>query len=383
MLRHVWRDELDSHLLDCADDLVKLGYDQAAATAEAETKFGDRSQIEHDLQLIHPWLAAGADWIVLGLLVFTLLPLYLIYFFSAVPTLVIASEHLLLWWYGGAFIVGTLTLLHWQFSIIPLTKRLSLRIALAMGWLVATCITVALDMNNFETIIYNALFALIGLLLLELLWKPLGLWYRQWFIYLVVSAMLMFAWREAGLFESSLFQHCLYVVDNNPYAVPSPTCQYVSPWSGYFWFIYAALTVSISYSLYYLKQLWQRGTVLHRQLVTTGVFIVLPIVAVSISGVNSTGSLDVVEWKDEIYQAYIDVLGRRPEDKDYQFYGTTRSYLHMSEVRAVLYQSAERRDKIKLLYEDILQREPTAEELDHYADSKLTINQILDELKQQ
>lgn len=382
MLRQVWRDELDSHLMDCADDLVKLGYEPDAALAEAKQRLGDPEQIAKQLAEVHPWLAAYADWIALILLLVGIIPLYLLHYFAANTILGLVSDQLLLWWWAGGVILVTWLLVKWQLSIIPLTRRLGIAVTLSLGWFVAACVTITLDVNNFETIIYNGLFGLSCLVVLLLFKKQFNLFYRQLFVLVAVSLMIVFAWREAGLFEQHLFEQCLYLLDSDPTTAPSTLCHQVSPLSGYLWFIYALAALAIAHLTHYVLCLWKNGTHLYRKVITTGLFICLPLASFSISGVNSTGALDVVAWKVEIYQAYVDILGRRPEDKDYQFYGSTRSYLHMSEVRAVLYQSAERREKIKLLYTEILGREPTTEELQDYDSNKQTINQITQQLRE-
>ncbi|MBI4407957.1 MAG: hypothetical protein HY565_05675 [Candidatus Kerfeldbacteria bacterium] len=383
MLRQAWRDELDSHIMDCADELVKLGYEPDAALTEAKKQFGDPEQIAKQLAEVHPWLAAYADWIALILLLLGIIPLYLLHYFAASTVLGLVSDQLLLWWWAGGLILVTLLLVKWQLPIIPLTRRLGIVVALSLGWFIATCVTITLDLNNFETTIYNGLFGLSCLVVLLLFKKQFNLFYRQLFILVAVSLMIAFAWREEGLFEQQLFTQCLYLVDSDPTTAPSTLCHQVSPLSSYLWFIYALAALASAYLTHYVLRLWKNGTHLYRKVITTGLLVGLPIVSFNISGVNSTGTLDVVPWKVDIYTAYVDILGRRPEDKDYQFYGTTRSYQHMSEVRAVLYASTERREKIKLLYQEILLREPTPEELEQYTASKQTINQIQAELKAQ
>ncbi len=381
MMRRVWQDELESHVLDCADDLVQLGYSPTDALNEAKQRFGDADQIARELQQLHPWLAVYADWIVFGLLLLSIIPLYALHFFAAKTLLGLASDYALLWWYGGALVIVTLLMLRWQFAIVPVTKRSGVCIALSLGFFVAACITIALDINNFETIIYNALLGLVTAAALLVSWQWLSLRQRQISLTVMIAVMIVFAWREEGLGEARLFDHCLYLVDQNPYAAPPASCEQVAWLSFYAVFMYAAAALAISYLGYYLVQLWRRGSQLYRKLITTGTLLLLPITAVQLSGINSLGALDVVAWKRDIYQAYVDILGRRPEEKDYLFYGTTRAYEHLSEVKAVLYQSAERTEKIKLLYQELLQREPSAEELQHYVDSTLTINEIRSELE--
>lgn len=382
MLRQAWREELDSHVLDCADELVQLGYDPAAAIEEAKKQLGDVDQIAKELATVHPLLAVYADWIAFSVLVLSIVPIYIVQYFSASTLLGLISEQLILWWYGCGLVLIALLLVNWQWSIIPVTQRRSIAVALSMGWFIATCITVALDINNFETIIYNGLFALSCGLIILALWKPLALWHRQLFLLVVVSLMIAFAWREEGLWERDLFQQCLYLIDSNPLVNPSSFCSQVTPLSGYFLLIYAFTATAITFLTHYLVRLWNNGSQLYRKVITTGALVCLPLGSFSMTGVNNNGALDVVAWKVDIYQAYDDILGRRPEAKDYEFYGTTRSYEHMSKVRSVLYASPERREKIRLEFIKILSREPTTEELNDYSSGTQTINQITKKLEQ-
>ncbi|MFA6475648.1 MAG: hypothetical protein WCV88_05660 [Patescibacteria group bacterium] len=379
-MRQIWQEELSSHVLDCADDLVKLGYDQAAALVEAKKRFGDEDKIVAELKTIHPWLAAYADWIVLGLLAFSLLPLAASYYFAS-PYLSLVSEQLIIWWFTGSFVVLTGLLVKWQLHIIPLTNRLSIYVAVSIGFFISSCINIALDINNFEVIVYNGLFGLVIILILELGRKPLNIYYKKTILLVCLSLMIIFAWRENGFLQDLIFPNCLFIVDNNPTTTQVAGCTRISFFSIYLLFIYAFSLITLGFIGYYLVNLWKAGSGLFRKVITTGVFVLLPLSAMSVSGVNSLGVLDVVPWKLEIYQTYVDILGRRPEQKDYDFYARTRSYEHMSQVRAVLYSSKERRVKIKDLFQTTLHRPPTKQELNYYANKSMTISEIQTEIQ--
>ena len=106
-MRRVWQDEINSHLLDCAED-------QGITLPEARKRFGDVETIGHQLSVIHPWLAAYADWIIIGVVLFACLPLYIgsTILANTIPGLI--AERLLVWWWGVAIALGSFVLLKWQ-----------------------------------------------------------------------------------------------------------------------------------------------------------------------------------------------------------------------------------------------------------------------------
>lgn len=203
---------------------------------------------------------------------------------------------------------------------------------------------------------------------------------RQIILYSGVGLLILFAWREQGWLESSLFPGCLYL-QPDPFTTAPNQCTQLSWVHPLLFLIYIKLGFSISMIAHYGYILWVRSSVLYRKVITTGAFVLMPITPFLMFGVNQSGTLDALPWKRDIYTAYVDILGRRPEQKDYDFYAQTRSYKHLSAVREVLYQSEERRLKIMLLYREILQREPSPDELDYYANSSLTIQQITEDLQ--
>lgn len=371
-MRRAWQDELEGHILDCAAD-------QGIDLAEARKRFGDIGAIGQQLSAIHPWLAAYADWIVLVVILLASAPLYFsaMVWANTIPGFL--AERLLVWWWGVMIALAGFVLLKWQAEMVmPNTKTLLLY-ALSTGFVFSLVITAVLDVNNFETTVYNAIFSLISGVALWLSWPKLQLKQKQLLLYSAVGLMLLFAWREKGWLEAVLFPNCLYL-QPDPYTVAPKECTQVSWLHPWLLVIYATGLASTALLTHYCLRLWRQSSVLYRKVITTGAFVLLPITPLVLSGVNQSGKLDALPWKRDVYTAYVDILGRRPEQKDYDFYAQTRSYQHLSTVRAVLYKSAERRLKIQLLFQEILLREPTPEELNTYAESTLTIKEIYDEL---
>ncbi|MBI2415599.1 MAG: hypothetical protein HYV33_02980 [Candidatus Kerfeldbacteria bacterium] len=381
MIRRSWREEFDSHIQDCVDELLALGYTQAAARTEAQRRFGNQANMAQQLAAIHPWLGLWADWIVFGIILFSIVPLYGINYLAAATLLGVISEQMIVWWWGGAIMTVTIVLLTWQIRLTPLTQRFSIITSFSLAFLIAISVTLILDINNFETIIYNGGWSIVAMVVLQLVWPKLGLRYKYVLVITLAAALVLFAWREQGALEQWFFPHCLYLIDTHPEAAPNASCTQVSWFTPALVLMYLLVTAALIVMVRSIVRLWNNGAYLYRKIVTTASVVLLPILPLFFFGVNSAGALDVVVWKRNIYSAYVDILGRRPEQKDYEFYAATRSYQHMSTVRAVLYDSTERRLKITLLFQNILQRNPTIEELQRYSDSVLTIKEITQDIQ--
>ncbi len=380
--RKVWQEELDSHILDCADELVQLGYDRAAALQEAKVKFGDVDQVAAELARIHPWLAVYADWIGLGVFICVAPPLYLITQLANTNPIGFYAEGLLVWWCGAAVVVVTIILVRWSQQIFLLETRRSWWLSISLGLVAAVMLTAVLDINNYETAVYNAALAMILAALGSVLWPRLNIFAKQVSIYCVIGGLIWMSWREQGIAEHQLLRGCSYL---RPSALDVHTlCEQIAWYAPRLLLLYGVLALAIGMILYYLGHLWaDRLMAPAKKGITTLALVLLPLIPFYVNGVNSTGAIDVIPWKQEIDEAYINILGRHPEEKDYTFYGYTRSYEHMSEVRAVLYASEERRIKITMMYENILGRTPTTEELDTAANSYKPILEIRNELKAQ
>lgn len=158
-MRRLFRDEIDSHISDLTDELIDAGMSASQAAKEAELRFGNVEAISHQLSAIHPWLAAYADWIAISAILLASLPLYIgtTVFTNTIPGLL--AERLLIWWWGLIIILGSFVLLKWQAQLLKPDHKTLIVYALSTGFVISVTVTVILDVNNFETTVYNALFS--------------------------------------------------------------------------------------------------------------------------------------------------------------------------------------------------------------------------------
>lgn len=91
---------------------------------------------------------------------------------------------------------------------------------------------------------------------------------------------------------------------------------------------------------------------------------------------NNYGALSLLFAQPKITQAYHDVLGRNPQQKDLDFYALTGAYRHVDRIRSVLLTSEERRLKVQELYAHILHRAATQEEIDVWNERGSSVAQI-------
>lgn len=382
MMRQIWQEELDSHILDCAADLEQTGFDHASALVEAKKQFGDQAAVTHELQRMHPWLSIYADWIALIAFVVIAPVLYVTTRLAAASPIGFYAATFLLWWWPIALLMIAFGLVRWVRLIIPLRNHVIWPITLSVGFVFAATITIVLDINNFETAAYNAGLSVIFGLMGWILWHQLSRRLKLFGGYSITALMITSAWREHGYFESAVLPGCSYV--QNTVLEPSALCHQVTWYDPRLLFIFIILVVAVGFITFYLHRLWHsQAAPLYQKALTTAVLALLPITPLAFHNVNSTGAIDVVPWKVQIDQAYMNILGRHPEAKDYDFYANTRSYEHMSRVKQVLYDSTERRLKINSLYEHILERSASEAEIDAYANSYMTIAEIRHELKKQ
>ncbi|KKW34896.1 MAG: hypothetical protein UY81_C0059G0001, partial [Candidatus Giovannonibacteria bacterium GW2011_GWA2_53_7] len=239
-MRRVWQDEINSHLLDCAED-------QGITLPEARKRFGDVETIGHQLSVIHPWLAAYADWIIIGVVLFACLPLYIgsTILANTIPGLI--AERLLVWWWGVAIALGSFVLLKWQYHIITHQSKPLIFYALGTGFIISVIMTVILDINNFETAIYNSIVVIVASVTLWLRWFSLKLRQRTTLLYGIIGLVIFFAWREQGWLELFIFPHCLYLQPDFITAAPSQ-CVQLSWFHPLLFIVYSLVIISFVFT---------------------------------------------------------------------------------------------------------------------------------------
>lgn len=378
-------DELNAHLLDLQDDLMAQGLTAADATATAHKQFGEVAAIRQELIGIHRG-ALSYLWPLLGgLFIVSVIPFYILRVQAPQRIVGLLSEHVIIWWWLAFITVAAVVLARWLMQFYGLQTRFSLYSVLALALVVSNVITIVLDVDNFEVSLHGIIFALLvggGLLVA---WAKLSFAWKRRLLLLATIIIVLSALREEPIFQFALQDTCLYLTpDKFPLAGELRNCVQLQWWHPLLYPIYLELLVCGAILLNHVYRLWQsHGTALWRKLVMTSALVALPVIPLFVQDINNRGEIDIVPWKRSIYKSYVLILGRAPEQKDYDFYAQTRSYLHMSRLREVLRASEERRIKITQMYEHILDRAPTAAELDDYANSTKSIKKIKRELKQQ
>ncbi|EKD76402.1 MAG: hypothetical protein ACD_43C00125G0003 [uncultured bacterium] len=378
-------DELNAHLLDLADDLVAQGMKPADAMAAAQHQFGDTATIRRDLIALHPIRSGLLMPIMFGLLLALVLPFYFLHNNFPEQYIGLMSERVILWWWYFFITLAVAALANWLMEFYGLQQRTSLYNVLGFALAANIIITLVLDINNFEVNLHAIVFTFFCAALLNWLWVKLSINWKKRLLIIVTVVIIISALREQPLFQFALQDSCLFIApDKSPLVGALKNCVQIAWWHPLLYPIYATLLASTIILLHHGFLLWRNtGTAWWRKFIISGAFALLPITPLVYHDINHYGELDIVPWKLEINQAYIHILGRSPEEKDYDFYAQTRSYQHMSRVREVLRASAERRIKISTIYKKIIGREPNTEIVESYATSPKSIKTIRHELKKQ
>lgn len=383
-MTHFIDDELNSHLEDLADDLVSEGLPATAARTEAERRFGDVTATRAELLALHP----VKRWPVLGLAVsgYFLYGALLFDMSTLVPArglLGLALERLLVAWWSWLVLGAILLMNWWLMQFYGVQRKWIVPAVVALTLLCGLSITAVLDIDNFEVNLHALAAGIVFTLLLLAVWSKLSVRLRLGLLMSFAFVMSLAAIQQKLLFAFLWPARCLYLTPATaPLTGALAQCEQLVWWNPMLWPLYGLLGLGMVWLSLHLWRLWRnRGTYWYRKILTTTALSALPLLPIHKNNLNNAGGLDVIPWKQQIYSAYWDILGRAPEDKDFAFYADTRAYEHMSRIRAVLHHSYERRLKITLVFQHILKRAPTTEELESYAQSYLSIDEIRAELK--
>jgi hypothetical protein len=369
--------ELQSHLEELEAELVSDGVGSDQASVQALERFGDVEQITAACA------AVGLPW---SLRVFPQIFAWTMFAigvgFSVVVAIArqqVAGSMLEHWWWF-ALVMGTMGLAwhlaRWMLDYLGLRSFERLFLVMAVALSLAFAITLILDVNDFEVVIHAGVLG-VGL------YVVLGLWWRWWSRRLIafvvtayVAAVVWSAMNQEPLLQFFGQMRCLYVKAPADLRLADAVslCQAVRWSDGLLVPFYLIVVLAVPLSLWLVYRFvrcsaisWYRRVIM---LLVAAVCLILPMM---VHNVNQRGELDVIPWKREIYGVYADILGRRPEEKDIEFYAYTRSYQRMDKVRETLYASYERRLKIGLVYQEMLGREPTATELEEHLNDRMRI----------
>lgn len=374
--------ELQSHLNDLVDELVlekKLSVEEARS--QASQVFGDLNTHVQAVEKVYPlsriFRFGIGPTVVISFtalsVVFSLM--YAIFENSIAGT---RMEPALLWWVFVGIIGFALLLNQWIIEFHGLrTPRVLISSFLFTGML-ALSITRVMDVNNFEEVIHAILIGVVVLAAAEIWWKKISILGRQLIAQVFCAVVVWSVLVQQPLLGFVGQAQCLYVRPGSiDLSGALNVCQQV-PWMSTLLLpIYILAFIGIPYLLVLMYQyVTSRGTTVYRKIILTGFMLVLPIAPAFAHDINSLGQLDIIPWKREIFSAYREALGRKPQEKDIEFYAQTKAYTDMDHVRTVLFASYERSLKIRLVYVEELGREPTEEELQFFIAGEQSIKVI-------
>lgn len=379
-------DELQSHILDLIDEYIAGGFSREEAEHKAQTEFGDTSAIAREVNAYHGIHAQIGTWMFEGAFV-----LYILVTVLAVSLARVLSNSAL-----GATIaqlaLGLVTYAIVSINVLcvkqivqyyGLRKPQVIRVVAAWTLLSHIAITMVLDIDKFEGVLHS-LIVMGGVFALTwAAWKKLSVFLRTTILYAVPAFITFVALQEIRLLNVFGTMRCLFITpDSVPLSGALQSCIQVHLWSPVLWPILIAGIASVYLVGTFLKTyLTSSQTRLPNKILMATTSVSMIFAPAAWTDVNNTGTLDIVEWTPQIYEAYQGALGRRPEQKDLDYYAITRSYQHMDAVRNTLFASYERTLKINLIYREVLKRDATQEEIAHYVESKTPVAQIYQELQ--
>ena len=374
-------------MLDLVDDLVTQGLTPTAAQQQALQQFGDINTISQAVIKIHhprfnwywsPQTILLLLFILSGGVIFTST------LFITTPLIHDVLLIVKLWWYYLAIIIAG-QLLNYRLIQYFSLRRITSFITLILTNLVASAsLTIVLDIDDFETNLDALILAIVLTGLIGYFWKHISMRWRAVTLYIFSIISTLSILLNKPLWQGLYQARCFYITpDNIPLTGTLTSCTQVTWFSPLMLLILLCLVGGWLLVIYKLKNYWlNRGTKIWQRSFVAMFFLGTIIIPIKIHDINNQAELDIIPWKYRIDKVYLNILGRLPENKDVDFYATTRSFEHMSKVQDTLYKSNERRLKINQLYQQFLQRNATKAEIDNYVNNKKTIPVIINELTQ-
>lgn len=379
--------ELASHLEEQEGELVRQGVTQDQARLQALELFGD---VERHLQatvavsahsrfLVHPTTALlivslwffMCSWILVAVLTDS--------------TGQFMAEKLFVW--GGFLSLAGLGLCLNRFLMeyFGLKHQSIVYASLLLSSLLSFSLTALLDVNNFEVTLHLLMLAVALSIILHFVWKRQVVSVKQGVLYLFSLVAVLVAATEQPLFGFLSPLRCVFIQsDSTPLTGALSSCQQLPLWHPLLLILYALV---IGGGAYLLTIVWSivknKSTQLYKKIILVASLSSLGVMPVILPDMNKYGELDIIPWKIEIYTAYEEILGRQPEQKDIDFYARSKAYQDMLHLKEVLYESAERKVKIDLVYQEILKRPATSQEIQLWNEQQSTVEEIRDQLTKQ
>lgn len=381
-------EELEAHIADAVLDLISQGMEKRQADEVARQQFGNiidikKQTVEQYSDSI--WNRFGPTVCIIGPYAVLSVVFLLMWLVMRRSLIGVTLEPFFLWWVFAGVIAMTLLIVKWIFEYTGLLKIQGVVASMIFVLLEAFSLTNVLDINDFEVNIHAVLLAAVLFLVLQLAWKRLSALIKTMAVYGFTVVVTWSALVQEPLFGFIGTARCLYIKSSEG-ALPEVVamCSQVPFMSRLLIPIYILLAVGVPFMIYFLFRYWiSQSTVIWRKVIFSCVVAALPLAPAFVNDVNTLGGLDVIPWKAEIYQAYWETIGRRPEEKDFDFYARTRAYENIEQVKTVLFASQERRLKIRLIYQEVLGRAPSKEEIGFYIENQRTIDGIYEDLQKQ
>ena len=374
------KEELDSHLADAADYYLTQGFSRLEAEKKAQAAFGSRAEITTQLltenSANYYYFLAQAGFLLLGLL-------FLVGFFVSVKENLVNAYFLKLVY---AWLIFFILLLGAKIikSIInfwgPGSKR-TIAAVFCFVYLFNLAIVIFYDIDAIELAMQNTLLLLILFVIIFFLKKYLSkaLLKISQMLFIIIT---LFTISQRPILGWVGTVKCLYVTpDDIPLSASLGTCQQVFLWKWSLWPLWLATLTAVFFFMYFIFQYLKSQQLIRQKAIvgiTSTAMIFFPLMFYDS---NNFHRVEMVNWQPQIIRIYRDILGRDPEAKDLEFYASHQTYLYMQRIEDTLYASAERTIKIKLLFQKILNRQPSVTELNYYVENKLTITEIKKDLK--
>lgn len=374
------RTELESHMADLRDEFLNSGMTADQAEAEIQQVFGDLDTLVKQTLAVQPQtrtILHPCTWLMILSSVCIFVTAVAFWLMNGLSAQLVLEKALVWSAFFGVVSLG-LCLSRFMLEYFGLNKVHVVYASLTLSLLISFALTSLLDLNNFEVTIHLiglAVFLGIGL---HLWWNKLKLPLKYTSLFLFSALSTFSALTERPPFQFLGELRCLFIQPNStPLTGALSTCQQLPLWHPLLLLLYS---VVLGGGIYLLYILWgyikNTATSVSKKIILTLSLSSLGVAPILLFDLNRYGEIDIIPWKVEIYEAYAEVLGRKPETKDIQFYARSRAYLDMFHLREVLYQSEERKLKIDLLYQEILHRHATPDEVEYFATQKLSVDQI-------
>ncbi|MFA6027974.1 MAG: permease prefix domain 1-containing protein [Patescibacteria group bacterium] len=374
-------DELDAHLSEAMDFYLEQGVDKKEAHKKALADFGDRSLVIK--QLLKENISSYYNF--LATISFLLCGVIFIagFIFSHSDFLINAFflKFIYIWAIFALMLIG-LYYVKFINNFWGAFKNKTLLAIFSFIFIYNFIIVVFYDIDAIEIIMQNTLL-LTPLLALAFIGKKYSKQYLFRLEKIIFVIITLCTVAQKSVLSSLGSIKCLFITPDKLSSGASSfsSCQQLSFFSWNllpFWLIAGA---SIGMLLFFLfNYLKSKQNIINKIFIglTSTAMIVCPIF---LFDSNNYHKVEIINWQPEIIQAYRDILGRDPEEKDMAFYAEHETYLYMDRIKDTLYQSQEREIKINLIYQKILKRSPSEEELSRYIENRMSIKEIRNELR--